>query len=329
MCSFLYFILLSVFFVWDASNYSEEYGFSSEIISFIKIKEEHEKEFLVTPLGANSAIIVDAGSGSNDNAVLTVFGDAFSTQFDEIGLSDEEKNEMSRIFSNDCNADVMSYLISVLSTLFVSLKQYECELKLLEKSYRACRGYGGLMRRIKRCNEVEEKYRQNRRGGRETLSQIKKFGEKTIQCATAISRGLWLAGKHTNVENVDSTVECTEQQLLNEQCSLTTYKVFYSVLLSALISVSVSSSKCKEKRKCRKVSRKCKCIFSTADQIEELINELEKKITDKNAFIRSCTKHLINTSGSVNTNQVRAPSEEIDGGLKEITQVSQLLTGTF
>ncbi|KAL3128982.1 hypothetical protein CHM_3g1690 [Cryptosporidium hominis] len=330
MCSFLYFILLSVFFVWVVSNYSEEYGLSSEIISFIKIKEGPEKEFLVTPLGANSAIIVDAGSGSNDNAVLSVFGDAFSTKFDGIMLSDEEKNEMNRIFSNDCNADVMSYLISVLSTLFVSLKRYECELKLLEKSFKACRGHGSLMRRIRKCKEVEERYRQSRRSGRETLNQIKKFGEKTIQCATAISKGLWLAGKHTNVENENSTVQCTEQQLLNEQCRLTTYKVFYSVLLSALISVSVSSSKCKEKRKCRKVSSKCKCIFSTADQIENLINEFEEKITEKTAFIRSCTRYLtIDTNGTVNNSVVRAPSESIDEGLKEITQVSQLLTGTF
>ncbi|XP_665062.1 hypothetical protein [Cryptosporidium hominis TU502] len=78
------------------------------------------------------------------------------------------------------------------------------------------------------------------------------------------------------------------------------------------------------------MSNKCKCIFSTADQIENLINEFEEKITEKTAFIRSCTRYLtIDTNGTVNNSVVRAPSENIDEGLKEIMQVSQLLTGTF
>ncbi|POM82543.1 hypothetical protein CmeUKMEL1_02920 [Cryptosporidium meleagridis] len=327
MASFLYFLLLSVFFVWDVSNYGEDYGLSSEIISFIKIKENTEKEFLVSSIGTNSVIIVDAGSGSRDSAVLSVFGDALSTQFDEIQLSEEEKNELNRIFRNDCNADIFSYLILVLSKLFISFKEYECKLRSLEKSYESCRGHGTLMRRIRKCKEVEETYRIYRRGWRDTSIQARKFGKKAIECVQGISKGLWLAGKHTDVENEGSTVQCTEQELLNERCKLTIYKVFNSALLTALISASISASKCKEKR-CRKMSSKCKCIILTVEQLEENIDGFEKRITEKNTFIRSCTKYLMDTSGSISTAVVRAPSEETNKDLKEVMELSKFLVDT-
>ncbi|KAH8585053.1 uncharacterized protein ELE39_001004 [Cryptosporidium sp. chipmunk genotype I] len=329
MNSFLYFKFFSVFFLWKVCVYNGNYDPFLETVSFIKVQENLDKKFMVSPLDSNSGIILDVGSGSNDNAVLSVFGDSLSTNFSGIGLTDDEEKEMNRVFKNDCNADVFSYLIVVLSELLVTLKEYECRLKLLEKTFRACRNYGTLMRRIRKCNEVEESYRHNRRGGRDTSVQIKKFTGKASACVNAISKGLWLGGKYTDVSNEVSGVNCTEQELFDETCKLTNYKVQHKVVVAAFISASVASSKCKEKKRCRRPNRRCKCTFFAIDQIENLIVEIEGKIAEKSAFVRGCTKYLKDTNGSINNRGIQVPPQEIDEGLKEITQVSRLLTDVY
>ncbi|OII70831.1 uncharacterized protein cubi_00976 [Cryptosporidium ubiquitum] len=322
-----FFLIFSVILVNDSYIYSKRHGQDFKAISFLKVKEEGGG-FGVSKLGSDSKIIVDKGIGKNDKSVIGIFGDTFSTQFNGIGLSTKLEKEMNEIFSVECNADVFSFLINLLGKLFVHIKEIECELKILENAYKRCKGYGNIMRRIRKCVQIEEAYKGKRKVGRDSLNRLKIFGEKVSECVAGITKGLWIVGKHVEVSDEINENECNEQKLFEEAYTLTNYKVYHQVTVTAHSLFSVSLSKCKEKR-CRKFNKKCRCILSTADQIEDLISYFEKVIIEKSSFISGCTKYLKNVHGSISKNLMQVPTSPSKKGLEEITQVSPLLTELY
>lgn len=320
-------LVFSVIFVKDNYISSEKYSLLLNTFSLIKVKEEVDGGFWVSKLGSNSKIIVDKGIGDNDKLVSSVFGDVFSIQFTGMGLSSEQEEEMNKIFVNECNADVFSFLIDVLSKLLVDTKKRECELKALESSYKRCRSYGSLMRRIRKCVRVEEKYRNARSHARDSLGRIISFGSKVSECVAEISKGMWIVGKHVEVSDETNENECTEKKLFDESSLLIIYKIYYQVLMVALGILSSSLSECKDR--CRRLSKKYRCLLSTIEEIEDLISSYEKVIVEKNTFISGCTKYLKNTSGSISRNVMQAPVSLSKEGLEGITKTIRKLLMSY
>lgn len=268
---------------------------------------------LVAPLTSSSVIIVDKGAEHVSPAVASIFGDSFSINVSNKGLSTQEESELNKVISNNCAPEVMSFLLYTMTITYVSLKEHECEIKLLEKKHKRCTSGGALVKRMMNCESVRKKYNMQSRKHREDVLTLKMHAKKVSECIEEITKVRFVGERHHEYSPETTQRECTLSDLFSKTHKLFCYKFFYQIASDALANLSKKSLECQTVRLCRSVSKHYRCIVASTDKLESIVRIFGDNIVGINNSVLECTKYLDSTGMQLRYQAGLVRAEETPG----------------
>lgn len=304
---------LILFVVIVRENYLTGYS-GSELLSEASLLSagSGNEERVISSLSDGSRIVLYKSENPIHPAVEQIFGSSLDIDLDNVGLTEEEKAEIQKVFGNDCSPEIIGYLITVSVNLISSIKENNCEIKLLENKYNSCKHHSALLRRVKNCKSIEARYNSLKRKGRQELRLLKIYDKKTTECVSAISKGLIMMGKFSD-SSQDGERQCTVQELFEFSCRETNLKIYSYIASAVLEKFSKAYANCKETRRCMRISKQCRCTLHTMDQLETAVNVINVQLIGAHASKVACIKYILSSNGGVDHSGITHFPNELPG----------------